>query len=106
VFEEMLPAPPATAAIESTKRILLLLGMFPSLSIRPASVPIAVTVPTVSKKSESRRVKTKRTAATIVTPSKLNAHSRSNSPKSEKSGVATMLSGTAGTLSPHPFGFV
>ncbi|CAB4898940.1 unannotated protein [freshwater metagenome] len=100
----MLPAPPAIAATESTKRILLLLGTLPSLSIRPPSVAIAVTVPTVSKKSESKSVKTRRIAAMMVTPSTWNPPSRSKSPKRLKSGFATISEGIDGTFSPHPFG--
>ena len=73
VLEEMLPTPPAAAATESTKRILLLFGIFPSASMRFASVAIAVTVPTVSKKSDSKRVKTSRTAATTEIPAKWNS---------------------------------
>ena len=37
VFEEIPAAPPATAASESTRRILSLFGTLPSLSISPAS---------------------------------------------------------------------
>ena len=99
----MFPSPPPTAASESTKRILSLFGIFPCLSIKPASVAIAVTVPTVSKKSESRSVKMKRIAVTTVT--RLKAPVRSIWPKRLKSGFAKILEGMLGTLSPQPFGF-
>ena len=65
---------------------------------------MAVTVPTVSKKSESRRVKTNRTAETNEIW--LNDPKRLNWPKSEKSGVEAIESGSAGMLSPQPFGLL
>ena len=80
-----------------------LFGTFPSLSINPASCPIAVTVPTVSKKSESRSVKTNK--ITVISGTRSSDPNRLNCPKREKSGVATTESGIAGTLSPQPFGF-
>ena len=46
MLEEILPAPPATAASESTRRMRSLFGIFPCESINPDSCPIAVTVPT------------------------------------------------------------
>ena len=74
----------------------------PSASIRPPSVAIAVTVPTLSKKSESKSEKIKRIAVTTVT--RLNAPVRSIWPKRLKSGFAKIFEGTEGTLSPQPFG--
>ena len=66
------------------------------------SVAIAVTVPTVSKKSESNKVKTKRMPAT--TEIRLNEPRRLKCPRRLKSGVSTTLLGIEGTLSPQPFG--
>ena len=60
VLLETPPAPPAAAAIESTIRIRWVFGGVPSSSSRPASAPIAVIVPIVSKKSASSSVKTSR----------------------------------------------
>ena len=99
----MLPTPPPTAASESTRRMRSLFGIFPSRSTSPASCPIAVTVPTVSKKSESKRVKTKRIM--VINGTRSSEPKRLNCPKRLKSGVATTFSGIAGTLSPQPFGF-
>ena len=76
---------------------------FPSLSARPASWPIAVTVPTVSKKSDSNRVKTRR--ITVISGTRSSDPKRLNWPKREKSGVATICSGIAGTFKFQPFGF-
>ena len=61
-----------------------------------------MTVPTVSKKSDSNSVKTKRIAATAEIL--LKDPSRLNEPSNEKSGVAINFSGSAGTFSPQPFG--
>ena len=105
VLDEMLPAPPAMAATESTKRMRSLLGIFPLPSIKPPSVAIAVTVPTVSKKSESKSVNTRRIAAMIVTPWTWKPPKRLKCPKRLKSGFATTSCGSAGTFSPQPFGF-
>ena len=98
----MLPAPPATAAIESTNKMRSLFGTFPSLSMRSASCPIAVTVPTVSKKSESSNVKMKRIPA--ISEMRSNEPSRLKLPNNEKSGFETTSEGTAGTFKPQPFG--
>ena len=98
----MLAAPPATAANESTRRICSVFGIYPFESMSPASVAIAVTVPTVSKKSDSRRVKTRSIPAMIDTL--LNEPSRLKCPRSPKLGLSTILDGTVGTFSPQPLG--
>ena len=58
MFDDTDAAPPAAAAIESTIRMASAFGGMPCSSSRPASAPIAVIVPIVSKKSASIRVKT------------------------------------------------
>ena len=63
---------------------------------------MAVTVPTVSKKSERRSVKTRRMQAMSGIRSK--EPKRLKSPNKEKSGLPTTSLGTTGTLSPQPFG--
>ena len=69
-------------------------GGMPSASSRPASAPIAVIVPIVSKKSASIRVKTSRTAAT--TPIAENEPNRLNSPRVPKFGLSKIESGSFG----------
>ena len=60
-------------------------GGMPSSSSSPASAPIAVIVPIVSKKSASISVKTSSSAETTPTASK--EPSSENSPSVPKSGV-------------------
>ncbi|CAB4807876.1 unannotated protein [freshwater metagenome] len=103
MFEETPAAPPAAAAIESTINMRSAPGTLPSRSTNPASCPIAVIVPIVSKKSASNSVKTINKADT--TEILLNEPKRLNWPSSPKSGVATTESGIAGTFKPQPFGF-
>ena len=79
-----------------------MLGGVPSSSRRPASAPIAVIVPMVSKKSASISVKTSNNADT--TPTDSNEPKRLNSPSVPKSGVSTILSGHSGTFRLHPVG--
>ena len=90
VLDETPAAPPATAATESTTRICWVFGGVPSSSSRPASAPIAVIVPMVSKKSASISVKTSSTADT--TPTSWNDPPRLKWPTVEKSGVSKTLS--------------
>ncbi|CAB4694158.1 unannotated protein [freshwater metagenome] len=103
MLEEIPDAPPAAAAMESTNKILFALGTFPSRSTKPASWPMAVIVPIVSKKSASKSVKTSKMADTAVIL--LNEPKRLKCPSKPKSGVAITSLGNAGTLSPQPFGF-
>ena len=79
-------------------------GGMPSSSRRPASAPIAVIVPIVSKKSASIRVKTSRMAAT--TPASWKPPIRLNSPSVPKSGFSKMSPkpGRSGTVSAQPLG--
>ncbi len=100
VLLETPAAPPAAAAIESTIRIFCAPAGVPSASLRPASAPIAVIVPIVSKKSASRSVKT--SSAAVTTPARSNPLNRLKSPSSEKSGLAKILSGQSGTLRFQP----
>ena len=102
MFEEIFPIPPPTAAIPSINKMRSIFGIFPWASIKPPSVAIAVTVPTLSKKSESNNEKMRRIAETTVT--RLKAPVRSMCPKRLKSGFANTFEGTAGTFSPQPFG--
>jgi hypothetical protein len=60
-------------------------------------------VPIASKKFASTRVKT--SSATVITSSRANAP-RETSPTSERSGTPATRSGSAGTDSDQPFGFV
>ena len=103
MLEETPAAPPAAAASESTNRIRSAPGTLPSRSTKPASCPIAVIVPMVSKKSASRRLNTIRSADTAEIL--LNEPNRLKCPSNPKSGVAATESGIAGTLRPQPFGF-
>ena len=102
VLDETPAAPPAAAAIESTIRIRWVFGGVPSSSSRPASAPIAVIVPIVSKKSASISVKISSSA--VTTPAFSNEPSRLNSPRVPKSGVSKTSSGQAGVVRPHAFG--
>ena len=102
MLDETPAAPPAIAATESTMRIRWAFGGMPSSSFSPASAPIAVMVPMVSKKSASRRVKASRSAAS--TPTEENAPNRSNCPRVPKSGTSTtpLSSGTLSDQLPGP----
>ena len=102
VLEDTPAAPPADAASESMIRIRLVFGGVPSSRSRPASAPIAVIVPMVSKKSASISVKTN--SSDVTTPTLSKDPSRLNSPSVPKSGVARTLSGQAGTLRLQPLG--
>src|SRR6266545_1240507 len=102
VFDDVLAAPPAAAAIESTSRISRVRGGLPFLSIRPPSWPTATMVPMVSKKSVNISVKTNSSAVTM--PTSCHEPSRSKWPSSPKSGAPTTLSGSTGTFSPQPLG--
>ena len=77
-------------------------GGIPSSSRSPASAPIAVIVPSVSKKSERSRVNTKRAEMTM--PAFSQDPRRLNSPSSCRSGVSKMSAGQAGTLRFQPSG--
>ncbi|NYD25062.1 hypothetical protein BJ968_004671 [Kineococcus aurantiacus] len=102
VLLETPPAPPAAAAMESTTRIRRMRGGLPSASSRSPSAPIATTVPMVSKKSASSRVKTSRT--TVTQPTASNEPSREKCPSVAKSGAETHESGSAGTFRPQARG--
>ena len=78
-------------------------GGLPSSSSSSASVPMATTVPIVSKKSASSREKTNMTAVTM--PSFSNEPSRLNWPRMPRSGVLVIDSGKAGTVSCQASGF-
>src|SRR3954447_26662271 len=96
-------APPAAAATLSTIRIRWACGGLPSLSSSPASAPIAVIVPIVSKKSASIRVKISSSAE--ITPILSNEPNRLNSPTVSRLGLLNQSSGNFGTLRPQPPGF-
>ena len=93
------------AATESTTRIRWVLGGVPSSSLRPASAPIAVIVPIVSKKSARRRENTSSTAASTPVPGLAKAPNRSTWPKVSKDGSDTTPPPSAGTVSDQPEGF-
>ena len=97
-------APPAAAATESTIRMRCEFGGVPSLSSRPASAPIAVIVPMVSKKSASISVKISSSADT--TPTFSNDPNRLNSPMVSRFGLVNQWSVSFGTLRPQPPGFL
>ena len=63
---------------------------------------MAVTVPTVSKKSDSNNVKSNNIAAMSETLSKVNAPKRSNCPEKSNLGTETISVGTAGIFRPQP----
>ncbi len=79
-------------------------GGLPSSSSSFASVPIATTVPIVSKKSASRSEKTKSEA--VMMPSFSKEPSRLNWPRMPRSGVLVIELGRAGTVSCHVSGLV
>ena len=85
VFDDAEAAPPATAASESTSRTRLIPGRRPSASSIFASPPIPITVPIVSKKSDSITEIT--IAAAVQKPSELK-NPKLNFPTSEKFGEA------------------
>ena len=93
VFEETPPKPPAMAATESTSRTLPMPGTEPSGSARPASAAMPVTVPIVSKKSDSMIAKIVRTA--VRNPSLVKAWNGSwtPSPIVEKFGAIVNCDG-------------
>ena len=74
-----------------------------SSSSSSASVPIATTVPIVSKKSASSSEKTNMIA--VTKPSFSNDPSRLNWPRIPRSGVFVIDSGSAGTVSDQASGF-
>src|SRR4051795_393644 len=94
-------APPAAAATLSTIRMRCEFGGMPSLSSRPASAPIAVIVPIVSKKSASISEKISSTADTTPTWAKAV---KLTCPTVAKSGVSKTEVGHVGTLRPQPSG--
>ena len=103
VFDETPPTPPAMAATESTTRICWVFGGVPSSSRRPASAPIAVIVPMVSKKSASISVKISSTADT--TPTALEGAERLNVDQGgEVRGVERPCPATSGTVRLQPVG--
>ena len=100
---EVFATPPATAASESTSRIASKCGTEPSSSRISPSLARPKTVPIVSKKSLSMSEKTASDAAT--TPIAEKPPNRLTWPIEPKSGDATRLSGSFGTLRLQPFGF-
>ena len=102
VLLEVLAAPPAAAAIESTSRISLAFGGVPCSSSRPPSWPTATIVPMVSKKSVIKSVKMN--ISTTSQPARPDASSTLNWPSSDRSGRSTTVFGSSGTFSDQPFG--
>ena len=86
VADEAPAMPPAVAASESTSSTRLSRGSFPSRSSQPASPPIPITVPIVSKKSESMMEKMVTAAAT--TPTRQNTSTFRPAPSVDRSGSA------------------
>ena len=92
VAEEAPAAPPAMAATESTRSTRFKRGSVPSGVSHPPSAPTPITVPMVSKKSESMMEKMVTTA--VRTPTRANTEKSRPAPRLEKSGHATNDFGT------------
>ena len=92
MFDDDDVAPPATAARESTSRTRFIPGSRPRVSSIFASPPIPITVPTVSKKSDSI---TEITIASAVQNPRALTNPKEKLPINEKFGAAASLCGQA-----------
>src|SRR5262245_17705045 len=91
VAEEAPAAPPAAAASESTRSTRFRRGRSPSGVSQPPSAPTPITVPMVSKKSESIMEKIVTTA--VITPTRAKTERSMPDPRLEKSGHAVRVFG-------------
>src|SRR5262249_54757546 len=91
VAEDAPAAPPATAARESTSSTRFRRGRSPVGVSQPPSAPTPITVPMVSKKSESMMEKIVTTA--VITPTLAKTERSKPAPRLEKSGQAANVFG-------------